>query len=141
LRPTEVVAPLAFSGATDTAAFQTYVEKVLVPELRPGDVVVWDNLQPHKNAQVIQAVEAAGARVERLPPYSPDKSPIEEMFAKVKGCLRTAAARTTNTVIAALGDALRQINPGDIGGWFQDRCAYAILHATKNEAGLNVWKL
>lgn len=126
LRPTQVMAPLAFSGATDTAAFQAYVEEVLVPELRPGDVVVWDNLQPHKNPQVIQAVEAVGARVERLPPYSPDKSPIEEMFAKVKGCLRTAAARTTNTVIAALGDALRQLNPSDICGWFQDRCAYAM---------------
>lgn len=126
LRPTEVVAPLAFPGATDTLAFQTYVEEVLVPELRPGDVVVWDNLQPHKNAGVIQAVEAVEARVERLPPYSPDKSPIEEMFAKAKGYLRTTAARTTNTVIAALGDALKQITPGDIRGWFQDRCAYAM---------------
>jgi transposase len=126
LRPTAVVAPLAFPGATDTGAFQTYVEKVLVPELRPGDVVVWDNLQPHKNTQVLKAVEAAGARVVPLPPYSPDETPIEELFSKAKGQLRTLAARTTEAVITAMGTALAQITPSDIRGWFQDRCAYAM---------------
>lgn len=126
LRSTEVVAPLAFEGATDTAAFQTYVEKVLVPEIRPGDVVVWDNLQAHKNAEVVAAIEAAGGRVERLPPYSPDKSPLEEMFSKVKESLRTAAARTTEWVVDAIGEALKQVTPSDIHGWFQNRCAYAM---------------
>lgn len=126
LRSTEVLAPFAFEGATDTAAFQTYVEKVLVPQVRVGDVVVWDNLQAHKNAEVVAAIEAAGGRVERLPPYSPDKSPIEEMFSKVKASLRTAAARTTERVVDALGEALKQITPSDIYGWFQDRCAYAM---------------
>jgi transposase len=126
LRPTAVVAPFAFEGATDTLAFQTYVEGVLVPELQPGDVVVWDNLAPHKNAQVIHAIEAAGARVQPLPPYSSDKTPIEEMFSKTKESLRTAAARTTEAVIGVLGEALRQITPQDIRGWFQDRCAYAL---------------
>jgi hypothetical protein len=126
LRSTQVVAPLAFPGATDASAFQTYVEEVLAPQLRHGDVVVWDNLPPHKQAAVVEAVEAAGARVEPLPPYSPDKSPIEEMFSKAKGCLQTLAARTTDTVIAAMGFALRQVTTRDIQGWFQDRCAYAM---------------
>jgi transposase len=126
LRPTGVVAPLAFPGATDASAFQTYVEEVLAPQLRRGDVVVWDNLPPHKQAAVVEGVEAAGARVEPLPPYSPDKMPLEELFSKAKGYLRTLAARTTDAVIAAMGFALRQITTQDIHGWFQDRCAYAM---------------
>ncbi len=126
LRPTKVVAPLVFEGATDGAAFGTYVPKVLVPELQPGDVVVWDNLQPHKNAQVIAAIEAAGARVEPLPVYSPELTPIEELGSKVKEFLRSVGARTTQTVMGALGTALEQITPEDIEGWFQDRCAYAM---------------
>lgn len=127
LRPTAVVAPLAFEGATDGTVFGTYVEEVLVPELRPDDVVVWDNLQPHKHRRAIAAIEAVGARVEPLPVYSPDLTPIEEMGSKVKEFLRSVGARTSQTVIAALGPALRQVTPSDIGGWFQDRCAYAML--------------
>jgi transposase len=126
LRHAGVVAPLAFPGATDQLAFRTYVQQVLVPELEPGDVVVWDNLQPHKDAQVIQAVQAVGATVEPLPPYSPDKTPIEEMFSKAKGYIRSAAARTVDTVISAMGAALDRITPTDIFGWFQDRAAYAM---------------
>jgi transposase len=126
LRPTEVVAPLAFEGATDAVAFRTYVQAVLVPQLRPGDVVVWDRLQAHQDVEATRAVEAVGARVEPLPPYSPDETPIEEMFAKVKAHLRSAAARTTARVIGALGVALQMITPEDIQGWFQDRCAYAM---------------
>lgn len=126
LRPTGVVAPLAFLGATDAAAMATYVPKVLVPELQPGDVVVWDNLQPHKNAEVIKAIEAAGARVKPLPVYSPDMTPIEEMFSKIKEYLRSVGARTRDAVMDAMGEALKQITPDDICGWFQDRCAYAV---------------
>ena len=85
LRLSGVTAPVVFQGATDTAAFQSYVEQVLVPELRPEDVVIWDNLKPHKAEAVIAAVEQAGARVVPLPPSSPDLTPIEEMFSKVKG--------------------------------------------------------
>jgi transposase len=126
LRPTEVVAPFVFEGATDGAAMATYVPQVLVPELQPGDVVVWDNLQPHKNAAVIAAIEAAGARVEPLPVYSPDLTPVEELGSKVKAFLRSVGARTTQTVMGAVGAALEQITPSDIGGWFQHRCAYAL---------------
>jgi transposase len=126
LRQAGVVAPLAFEGATDQLAFRTYVCDVLVPELHAGDVVVWDNLQPHKDAEARRAIEAVGATVEPLPPWSPDKTPIEEMFSKAKGYLRSVAARTTETVIAAMGTALEQITPTDIAGWFQDRAAYAM---------------
>lgn len=125
LRSSGVVAPFAFEGATDQAAFQTYVEKVLAPVLKPGDVVVWDNLTPHQNSAVLAAVQAAKARVEPLPPYSPDETPIEEMFSKAKTYLRKVAARTQDTVIQALGDVLNLVTPKDCRGWFQDRCAYA----------------
>jgi transposase len=126
LRTSGVVAPRALEGALDRDAFQTYVEEALVPELHPEDVVVWDNLQPHKNPAVIAVIEAAGARVEPTPVYSPDLTPIEEMFSKTKTYLRTAAARTTETVIVAMGEALKGVTHGDILGWFQDRCAYAM---------------
>ena len=105
------------SGGTRTAP---------VAEVRPGDVVVWDDLQAQKNPAVVAAIEAVGARVEPLPTYSPDLSPIEEMFSKTKAYLRTAEARTTNTVITALGQVLDRVTPSNIRGWFHDRCAYAI---------------
>jgi transposase len=114
-----VRAPLAFPGSTDTAAFQTYVEQVLVPELHEGDVVVFDNLKPHLSAQVAAAIEGAGARVLPLPPYSPDYTPIEEMFSKVKEALRHAEARAKAELYDALGEALRRVTPEDILGWFR----------------------
>jgi transposase len=126
LRLSGVTAASAFPGATDTDVFETYVEEVLVPELKPGDVVVWDKLKPHESDEAIEAVEAAGARVVPLPPWSPDLTPIEEMFSKVKGSLRSAAARTKETVYVAFGSALHDVTLGDIAGWFQDRAAYAM---------------
>ena len=86
-----------------------FVRESLAPALRPGDVVVWDNLTPHHNAQVRQAVEGTGAAVEPLPPWSPDLTPIEAMFSKVKGFLRSVGARTTEAVSEALGQALRAV--------------------------------
>ena len=126
MRTTGVIAPRALPGAVDQVVFQTYVQQALVPELQEGDVVVMDNLQPHKNAAVIAAIAAVGARVEPLPVYSPDLTPIEEMFSKIKSHLRTAAARTTDTVITAMGAALDRVTQSDILGWFHDRCAYAM---------------
>jgi transposase len=126
MRTSGVVAPITLPGAVDGVAFQTYVQEVLVPELREGDVVVLDNLQPHKNRAVIEAIEAVGARVEPLPVYSPDLTPIEEMFSKTKAYLRKVGARTVDTVITALGEALGLVTPSDILGWFHDRCAYAM---------------
>lgn len=126
MRTSGVVAPMALPGAVDRVVFQTYVEEALVPELHEGDVVVLDNLQPHKNPAVIAAIAAVGARVEPLPVYSPDLTPIEEMFSKTKSYLRTVAARTTDTVITAMGEALDRVTQSDILGWFHDRCAYAM---------------
>jgi transposase len=126
VRLSGVTATLAFPGATNTDVFETYVEEVLVPELKPGDVVIWDNLKPHQSGEAIEAVEAAGARVVPLPPWSPDLTPIEEMISKVKGSLRSAAARTKETVYAAFGSALHDVTLDDIAGWFQDRAAYAM---------------
>jgi transposase len=126
LRGSGVVASLAFPGATDQPAFETFVEKLLVPELHQGDVVVWDNLAVHNSATAKAAIEAAGARVEPLPVYSPDLSPIEEMFSKVKGGLRSIAARTIEGVMDAMGQVLNKVTQNDILGWFNDRCAYAM---------------
>ena len=126
MRLSGVTATLAFPGATNTDVFEGYVERVLVPELKSGDVVIWDNLKPHQSEDAIEAVETAGAQVVPLPPWSADLTPIEEMFSKVKGAMRTAAARTTEAVYAAFGSALHDVTLGDIAGWFQDRAAYAM---------------
>jgi transposase len=126
MRLSGVTATLAFPGATNTAVFEEYVAVVLAPELRPGDVVIWDNLKPHQSEDAVEAVEAAGAQVVPLPPWSPDLTPIEEMISKVKGALRSAGARTKEAVYAALGSALHDVTPENIAGWFQDRAAYAM---------------
>jgi transposase len=126
IRLAGAMAGLAFPGATNTATFETYVEDVLVPELRPNDVVIWDNLKPHQSEEAIEAVEAAGAAVVPLPPYSPDLTPIEEMFSKVKGAMRSAAGRTKDAVDEAFGSALHDVTLENIAGWFQDRAAYAM---------------
>src|SRR4029453_77869 len=126
LRLSGVTAAMAFPGATNTSMFENYVADVLVPELSPGDVVVWDNPQPHLSEEAIEAVGGAGARVVPLPPWGPDLTPIEEMFSKVKGAMRSAAARTKETVYAAFCSALHEVTPEEIAGWFRDRAAYAM---------------
>jgi transposase len=126
VRASGVVAAVAFPGATDAVQFEDYVAEVLVPELRPGDVVIWDNVQPHRSEEATEAVEEAGARVVPLPPYSPDLNPIEEMFSKVKGVVRSLAARTTDAVYAAFASGLHEVTLEDIAGWFGDRAAYAM---------------
>jgi transposase len=118
-----VGACLAFDGATNTACFEAYVGACLVPTLREGDIVIMDNLSCHKTAEVERLVRSAGAAVRYLPAYSPDLNPIEKMFSKVKERLRSAAARTVDALIGAIGDALRAVTPGDISGWF-DHCGY-----------------
>ncbi len=103
-----VRAPLVFPGSTDTAAFESYVEQVLVPELHAGDVVVWDNLSPHQAYAAAAAIRRAGARLLPLPPYSPDYTPIERLWSKVKAYLRRVAARNKDAVYEALGEAHRK---------------------------------
>ena len=110
---------LAFEGATDTACFEAYIGQCLAPTLRPGDIVVMDNLTCHKTAEVARLIAAAGAEVRHLPAYSPDLNPIEKLFSKLKEYLRSAAVRTIEGLIAAMGDALRAVRPGDLLGWFR----------------------
>lgn len=111
-------------GATDTDVFLAYVEQALVPELREGEVVVMDNLSPHKHPRVRELIESAGARVLYLPPYSPDYNPIENMWSKVKSYLRSAAARTYEALLQAISAALAAITPEDCRGFFR-HCGYA----------------
>jgi transposase len=103
LRAEGIVAPLVFDGAIDGPAFLAYVEQMLAPALRPGDVLVMDNLGSHKVAGVREAVEAAGATLLYLPPYSPDLNPVEQVFAKLKALLRSEAARTVEALWTAVG--------------------------------------
>jgi transposase len=118
IRLAGVTAGLMFEGATDTEAFATFVEQVLVPALQPDDVVIMDNLSSHKADCIRQAIEAAGARVRFLPPYSPDLNPIEKMWSKVKGYLRSAARRTMATLWDAICEAFRQVSQADCQGYF-----------------------
>jgi transposase len=120
-----VTAALAYDGPTDAAAFESFAREALAPTLRKGDVVIWDNLQPHKIAAAREAVEACGARVLFLPPYSPDYSPIEPMWSKVKQWLRSAAARDDEALVAAIGAALRNVTPQDVHSYFE-HCGYIV---------------
>jgi transposase len=121
-----VRAPFVFQGATDTQAFGTYVDEVLAPELRPGDVVVFDNLKPHRSPHVKRSIRRAGASVLPLPPYSSDYDPIEELWSKFKGELRRVAERTTEGLYRAVGETLEHVTLQDILGWFSHSGLYAI---------------
>lgn len=109
---------LAFDGATDGVAFESFVRQTLCPTLRKDDLVVMDRLGAHRGPAVRELIEAAGARLLYLPPYSPDLNPIEEMWSKVKQQLRSAAPRSDNDLIGAMGDALRAVTASDARGYF-----------------------
>ena len=111
LRHDGLVAPCVLDGAINGETFRAYVEQFLAPCLSPGDMVVMDNLSSHKVAGVRQAIEAVGARLLYLPPYSPDLNPIEQLFAKLKNCLRKAAARSFEALNAAIAQAIRLFSP------------------------------
>jgi transposase len=118
-----VSAPMTLAGAFDGAAFALYVEHMLVPELRAGDIVIMDNVPFHKNARAISLIEAVGAEVLPLPAYSPDMNPIEQCISKIKTALRSAKARTVRRLHNALARALQQITEADVRGWFT-HCGY-----------------
>jgi len=113
-----VVAPMTLDGAMTGAAFLAYVEQVLVPTLRPGDIVVLDNLPAHKPVAIREAIEAAGATLLFLPPYSPDLNPIEMAFSKIKALLRKAAARTVQALWDAIRHAIDAVTPQDAQSFF-----------------------
>jgi transposase len=117
LRRDGIAAPMVLDGPMSGEAFLAYVEQALVPELRPGDVVIMDNLPAHKVAGVRQAIETAGASLKYLPPYSPDFNPIEMAFAKLKSLLRAAAAPTIPDLWTAINDALRRFTPQECANY------------------------
>jgi transposase len=112
------VAPMLLDGPMDGESFLAWVEQMLAPTLRPGDIVVMDNLAAHKVAGVRQAIEACGAELRYLPPYSPDFNPIENAFAKFKAHLRKSAARTLDALERAAANALRQFEPHECANFF-----------------------
>ena len=117
---------LAVQGATTRIVFEAYIEKVLVPNLRRGQVVVMDNLSAHKGERVRALIESAGCELLYLPPYSPDFSPIEEAFSKVKGLLRKAGTRSREALVEAIGEALDAVTAQDARGFFT-HCGYRAL--------------
>ena len=118
LRLSGMTAPMVLDGPMNGPAFLAYVEQILVPTLRPGDIVVVDNLPAHKSGGVRAAIERAGATLLYLPPYSPDFNPIEKAFAKLKALLRKAAARTINDLWDAIRDAIPKFSATECANYF-----------------------
>jgi len=116
---------LVVEGATTSAVFETYVERVLAPTLRSGQVVVMDNLSAHKGERIKEMIEQRSCELVYLPPYSPDFNPIEEAFSKIKGLLRKVAARTREALVEAIGVAISAVTASDARGFF-DHCGYGI---------------
>lgn len=125
LRLEGVAAAATIEAATDALVFDVFVRECLTPALRAGDVVVWDNLAPHKAQAVRETVEARHARLEPLPPYSPDLSPIEPCWSKVKQHVRSAEPRTPEALGAAAAKAFASVTAADARGWFE-HCGYCV---------------
>jgi transposase len=124
LRTTGLTAPLVLDGAMNGDAFRAYVEQILAPTLIPGDLVVMDNLASHKVSGIREAIEARGAGLLYLPPYSPDLNPIEQVFSKLKALLRKAATRTREALWAAIGRSLHRFPSVECANYF-DGAGYA----------------
>jgi transposase len=114
---------MVVDGATNKDVFQAYVEHILLPTLKPGDIVILDNLSAHKNQETRDLIESVGAQVWFLPPYSPDLNPIEKMWSKIKSILRKLKARTEKELINAIAKALEAVTASDVRGWFES-CGY-----------------
>lgn len=117
---------MTIEGATDTEVFYAYAREILCPTLRKGDIVVMDNLSPHKAPKTLSLIQAAGASVKFLPAYSPDLNPIEMMWSKVKTLLRSSEARTHPELLVAIRLSLRAITPDDSINWFA-HCGYSFI--------------
>lgn len=117
--------PMMIEGAIDGEVLELYVKHFLVPLLRPGDIVLWDQIPMHKNSRVKELIEATGARIESFPAYSPDFDPIEECISKVKAYLRKCQADTVPALRRALRQAFEQVTLEDIRGWFK-HCGFVV---------------
>jgi transposase len=124
IRMDGTTACMTSEGATDTEVFRSYVARVLVPTLRPGDIVIMDNLSPHKSESTLALIAAVGAEVRFLPAYSPDLNPIEKMWSKLKTLLRGAEARTLPELQKAIAAALAKVSAKDAVGWWSS-CGYS----------------
>lgn len=120
LRHDRIDAPWFIEGPIDGESFRLYVKEVLLPTLRPGDIVILDNLGSHKSKAVRQLIRSVGARIFFLPKYSPDLNPIEQVFAKLKHFLRKAAARTADTICTAIADALDAFTPQECANYLKN---------------------
>ena len=120
LRVDCISAPCVFDGPINGESFRAYVEQILVPSLKPGDIVVLDNLSSHKSKAVRTAIRAAGAKLFFLPPYSPDLNPIEQVFAKLKVLLRKAAERTVDATWKRIGNILPAFQPEECANYFRN---------------------
>ena len=118
LRCDQLTAPCVFDGPINGQSFRAYVEQQLVPVLKPGDIVIMDNLGSHKSAAVRSSIKAAGARLWYLPPYSPDLNPIEQAFAKIKHWMRMAQRRTIEDTWRHVGQLVASIKPGECHSYF-----------------------
>jgi transposase len=126
MRMDGTTACMAVEGATDTEVFRAYVERVLCPTVRAGDMVVMDNLSSHKSEGTLSLLQRAGAQILFLPAYSPDLNPIENMWSKVKSHLRSAEARTESDLLQAISSALKTITRQDATNWFA-HCGYSFI--------------
>jgi transposase len=120
LRHDRITAPWLLEGPIDGESFTTYIDKVLLPTLRPGDIVIMDNLGSHRGKIIRQLIRSAGAKLFLLPKYSPDLNPIEQVFAKLKHLLRKAAARTVETVCTAIGELLGAFTTDECANYFKN---------------------
>ena len=130
LRRSRPLAPMMFAGSMTGSIWNHYVENCLAPQLRRGDVVAFDGLGAHRTARARAAIEARGARVDMLPPYSPDLSPVESCGSKIKTIMRAAGARTFRRLVNAAGRAIAAVTPKDVRGWF-GRAGYLLPPGSK----------
>jgi transposase len=120
LRHDGITAPFVLDGPINGESFKAYVEQVLVPTLKPGDIVIMDNLGSHKSTEIRKAIRAVGARLMFLPPYSPDLNPIEQVFAKLKTLLRKAEERTVEAVWRRIGQLLECFEPNECANYLRN---------------------
>lgn len=132
LRTTGLTAPMVIDGAVTGDLFTAYVQQILIPTLRPGDIVIWDNLSSHKRAEACQAIEQVGAEVRFLPPYSPDLNPIELAFSKLKRLLRSAGKRTLEQLWEFLGQSLDAFSADECRNYFRHAGYQKPTNATGN---------